>query len=256
MGGYRENSEWDRRFAGSATVRELLDRVIGGDLPLEQLMKRYRRLVLGYARWLVARDKAADPDAASAEVWKELMAAMPERLTRGWLEKGGRFRDLLREAVHQAHFAWSNPARAVDAVSRRILPDADSDMAWRTLTRADVLARAKERLRLYNRENEARGSVYYTVFCIWDEDHEARHAAIGMRLATVTGRELSPANLRKTLRRALGLFGRYVSEEVEELMALPITADSYREIFEELDLTEYAMKSSHCRGLMGLDIYE
>jgi hypothetical protein len=261
MSGFMRNSEWEKRFAGHATVRELLVQVCGGQLAIEQFMKRYKALVFDYLHWFLLRHKAVANEKACSEaaerIWARLMAALPGKITDEWSKGKIPFRELLREAVHAAYFTWSHPDRGEAAVMARLAAASDHDAAWLGASRSDVLAKARERLKSYQREHESRKNVYYTLFCVWDEDHGQPHDAINNRLATVKGgRQLSPENFRQSFRRTIDTFGRYLGEAVGDLIASrqPVTAEHYQQAFEELDLMEYAMESQYCRYLMGLDM--
>ena len=151
MNRYLRNSEWEKRFAHRATARELLVQVAGGTLPLEDFLGAYRTLVLGYLNWFLARHKLAADEAARAvaseRIWAELLAALPGKIDRRWSRGGVTFRELLREAVHEATFAWSHPHRTEAAVQARISPDSGDDEELRRRIRADLIEKGREQAR-------------------------------------------------------------------------------------------------------------
>jgi hypothetical protein len=259
MNRYLRNSEWEKRLAGRQTRRESLMKVIGGTQSLRYFMKNYERLVIEYVGCLLIDHKeVADAEArstASREIWEELIEALPAKLASEWGEGGVRFRDILRVAVHEAHFSWSRPGRSEKAVSERIA----EDEAWYRGWRSHLLRKAMERLKHHQRENEAK-NIYFTIFCVWDEDHTLSHEARNDRLATrLNGRRLTPENFRKTLGRAWDLFGRYLAEAVKGDYLdgdATITAADYRQAFEELDLMDYVERSEYCREISQVDAYK
>jgi len=255
MSGYLNNSAWKERFGEKSTVHELLLQVADGVLPLEDFMRRYKRLVLDYLRHFLSRHKIVGDETkvreASAEIWRILLESLPEKIADQWRDGASSFRDILREAVHEAHFNWSRPDRSEAAVRSRILPNADDDAGWLRSARADVIEKARARLLEYQRVNQNRNNVYHTLFCLWDEDHDQSHAVLSERLAAA-GHRLSPENFRKTIGRAVDSFGRYLGEAVGDWIAKrgPVTSEDYARAFEELDLMEYAEKSNYCKEMM------
>jgi hypothetical protein len=256
MNRYLKNSDWEKRLAGRLTRRASLIEVIGGRQSLREFMKTYERLVIEYVGCLLIDHKeVADAEAcstASRKIWEELIEALPDKLTSEWGEPGVRFRDILRVAVHEAHFSWSHPHRSEKVVMGRI----SQDEAWHQGWRSHVLRRAKERLKRHQRENEPK-NIYFTIFCVWDEDHDSRHEAMIQRRANIpNGRGVTPANFRQTLGRACELFGRYLVEAVKGDYLdgdATITPADYCRAFEELDLMAYVERSDFCQEISRID---
>ena len=259
MNRYLKNSEWEKRLAFRQTRQQSLIEVIRGKQPIHIFMKNYKSLVVEYVECLLLNHKeVADAGArstAAREIWKELIEALPGKLASVWGEGGVRFRDILRVAVHEAHFSWSRPDRSEKAVSERIV----QDEAWYRGWRSHLLRKTMERLKHHQRENEAK-NIYFTIFCVWDEDHALSHEARNDRLAArLNGRRLTPENFRKTLGRAWDLFGRYLAEAVKGDYLdgdATITAADYRRAFEELDLMDYVERSEYCREISQVDAYK
>jgi hypothetical protein len=202
-------------------------------------------------RHKLVADEAAAVDAGTM-IWGELTLVMPAKLAEKWSHGSVSFRDLLREGVHEACYSWSKPA-----MRPLISSEPDDDKAWKDEARPDLLSKARERLKSYQREHEGRGNLYYAIFRLWDEHREESLDALNARLAALPGgRRLDPPAFRKTLGRARDLFGKYLFEEVAAWIAerdVP-SPEKYIQTFEELDIMDdYANHSKNCRWLLGME---
>jgi hypothetical protein len=262
MAGYDRNSEWERRTLGRLTDRGLVGKALGNETAFRTLMKRYRGIVTGYLEWFLLRHKLVPDDKAGAEaavqIWGELITAMPAKLAEKWNLGGTSFRDLLLEGTHEAYFAWHKRNQYKPPIMGLVTPGQEDNQEFYRKAREDLLGKAREKLKSYQREQEGKKNLYHIVFCLWDDHRDERYDSLNARLAAMTGRPpLDSRNFRKTLNRAQDKFGSYLFDEVAAWVAqhrLP-SQEEYRRAFEELDLMDdYVMKSIACRELLGIDI--
>lgn len=256
MPGHDRNSEWERRMRELRTDQGLVGESLRNPAKFKYLMRPYLNAVEAYLTGFLLRHKLAPDETAAREaakrIWSELNRELPGRLAEEWGRGKKRFRDLLREGVHIACHRWSKPAtRAL------IAPGPDDDREWKDQMRRELLGRALEKLKAYQREHEGKGNLYYVIFRLWDGHRDESLDEINDRLAALPGgRRLDPAAFRKALGRARDQFGKYLFEEVAAWIAERDAAgpESYRQAFEEMDfMDDYALKSKSCRWLLGLD---
>jgi hypothetical protein len=131
------------------------------------------------------------------------------------------------------------------------------DGAWNQAERQALLDQARQRLKSYQRENEARGTLYHAIFRLREDHPDESLDALNDRLASLPGgRRLDPRAFRQALGRARDLFGKFLFEAVAASIAerdVP-TREKYLEAFEQLDLMDdYALKSKTCRWLLGVE---
>lgn len=263
MAGYDRNSEWERRTLGRLTDRGLVGDALGNETAFRKLMKRYQGIVTGYLKWFLLRHKLVPDEKAGAEaaaqIWCELITAMPAKLAEKWSLGGTSFRDLLLEGTHEAYYGWHKRNQYKPPVMGLVTPGQVDNEEFYRKAREDLLSKAREKLKSYQREQEGKKkkkNLYHVVFCLWD-DHREHHDSLNARLAALSGSDpLDPNNFRKTLNRARDKFGYYLFDEVAAWVAqreVP-SQEKYRRAFEELDLMDdYAMKSKSCRALLGIE---
>jgi hypothetical protein len=255
MPAYDRNSEWERRMQELLTNRGLVASALRNRAAFERLIAKYRDPAVGYLSWLLARHKIVGDDAVAETarlIWAELGRELPAKLAESWHDGAASFRDLLLEGVHEAYYRWSRPVtRAL------IVPQADDDRAWTGCLRRDLPEKARQRLRSYQRQHQARGNLYYAIFRLWEKHPDESLEALRGRLESLPGgRQLDPAAFRQALGRARDKFGGYLFDEVAACIATgdAPTPEQMVKAFQEFDLMrDYVLPSKHCRWLLGLD---
>jgi hypothetical protein len=256
MPGYDRNSEWERRMHELRTNQGLVGKSIHSPHVFAVMLKRYYKPVAGYLTYFLLRHKLAPDEKAAGDaaelIWEELKRSLPERLAGEWAQGKKSFRDLLREGVHLACHSWSKPA-----THALLLSGADDDNAWKDQIRRDLLDKALERLKAFQREHEGKGNLYYVIVRLWEENREDSLEGLNARLAALPGgRRLDPRAFRKAFGRARGKFLTYLYEEVAAWIVERdlVGPEELLRAFEELDLLDdYALKSKYCRWQLGLE---
>ena len=272
MSTYKKNSEWDRRTRELLTNRGLVGKALSDERAFQKLMGTYRTVVTGYLEWFLLRHKLVSTEAvaetaepisdelklkkvaveAAVQIWDELTLVMPGKLTDKWSLGGTRFRDLLLEGMHEAHYRWSKPP-----ISSVISPQPEDKRVFNDQMRRDLMGKALERLKAYQRKYRSRGTLYYTIFRLSEDYSEESFDALDARLAALPdGRRLGSDGFRQAHKRARDKFGEYLFEEVADSVAEcgEPSPEKYLHAFAELDLLdEYALKSRTCRWLLGLE---
>jgi len=191
MAGYDRNSEWERRTLGRLTDRGLVGKALGNETAFRTLMKRYRGIVTGYLEWFLLRHKLVPDDKAGAEaavqIWGELITAMPAKLAEKWNLGGTSFRDLLLEGTHEAYFAWHKRNQYKPPIMGLVTPGQEDNQEFYRKAREDLLGKAREKLKSYQREQEGKKNLYHIVFCLWDDHRDERYDSLNARLAAMTG---------------------------------------------------------------------
>ncbi|WP_152053041.1 hypothetical protein [Tautonia marina] len=234
------------------TLRTLVHQAMSEKAARKRLLRDYEDQVSDYLRHVLNQQKLIPDEAGESQaidaILAELRTRLPEKLSTEW-GPGVRFRDLLREAVHEAIFTWSCPA-----ARERLCRDLP---AWVSKERQAVLDYAWDRLRVFEESKQERGSRAFTVLKAREENPGLTLIELSERLGLHLGGADGDAtsSLRKALSRASDRFGRYLIEGITERFPAAEEDDEayYRDLLEDLGLMDYALRSPYCRSLLDLD---
>lgn len=250
-------TQWLVRTRLLITDQGLVRDALADPVRFSVLMGRHRRSSCSYLDWLLIHHRlvidAEERKEAIRRIWEGVVASMPDRLATRWSKGNTSLRELLCEAIHESCYEWQKIITYTPGTCGLASPVAANDAELLRRQRADVLEKARERLRLDDQKTKTRR---YLAFITWEADKEASHQALNTAMARQAGcRPLDPQDFRQTLVRACDRFGRYLAEEVEALFIESdrLNVEKFRNAFERLDLIEdYALKSKHCRLLLEL----
>ena len=257
MAKLKGNTQWLVRNRPLITDQGLVRDALVDPVRLGNLLGRYRRSSCSYLDWLLLHHRlvidADDRKEAIRRIWDGVVAMMPDRLAARWSKGNIGLRELLCEAIHESCYAWQKIATYRPGIAGLASPVPGDDTELLRRQRADVLDKARERLR---RDDQQTTTRRYLAFITWESDKDAPHQTLNVRMARQAGcSPLNPEDFRQTLSRACDRFGKYLAEEVEALFSETdrLNVEKFRDAFERLDLIEeYALKSKHCRFLLDL----
>ncbi|HEY3969655.1 MAG TPA: sigma-70 family RNA polymerase sigma factor [Planctomycetaceae bacterium] len=199
------------------------------------LVLRYRQAIRSYLGALLKDDAAADELAQDAIVRMlngDFAAATPEK---------GKFRNFLKVAVrNMARSYWERRNRSstteIDLDQLANSSQHETDSEWMEDWRGTVLQTAWDALKEF--EHAHPGSLSYTLFKLRSESPELRSEGLAERVSDVTGRKVTAATVRQSLRRARFLFAQYLVDEVARCLDNP-APEALEEELAELGLTRY-----------------
>lgn len=202
----------------------------------ERLLQRYTPAVYRYLLGAVR-----DPDVAN-----ELFQEFALRLVRGDFKRvdplRGRFRNFLKTALYHLivdHQRRQQRERARPVEGHEPAAEepsmADSDRAFLTIWRAELMARAWDALAKHDRET---GQHLYIVLRFRTDHPEVRSPQMAEQLAPQIGKPLTAEWIRKRLFHAREKFTDLLLEEVAHSLANPAAEEMEQELI-DLGLLDY-----------------